>query len=203
MRTVVTGVTETYVTLKGKLIFMTLFLTFVAFTLATSFGLIYRKQRHFQGAVLAWSAALQHSVLGFLRTALSMTIVIGPLLLISSFVFSELIRFEGAPAFFIAVLSIGFAERVVGMITAPLIRTFWHQQGKTMPLSLDVGLYTATLTVLILEFLHSIPGVHVDSFFIALFYGFALFFTRYLSSLIRWSMSQRVQTNEKNAHPRG
>ncbi|WP_162785071.1 hypothetical protein [Bacillus sp. P14.5] len=93
------------------------------------------------------------------------------------------------------MLSIGFAERIIGMIVAPLVRTFWHQRGKLMPLYLDAGLYIFLLSILILEFLLNIPGVELGTSAIAVFYAFALFYIRYLFSLIRFTLRKGVPSS--------
>ncbi len=155
-----------------------------------SFAIDYRRGKTLQQSAIGGIRSIQKNMWIFFRTSLSMMIIIGPLLLISGFVFSDLVTFNTIPAFIIAVLSIGFAERIIGMTVAPLIRTFWHQRGRLMPLYLDAALYVFLLSILVLEFLMNIPGIELQSPFIALF-----FFTRYLFSLIRFTVQKGVASN--------
>ncbi|WP_215143000.1 hypothetical protein [Exiguobacterium qingdaonense] len=160
-----------------------------------SFAIDYKRGKTIQQSALGGLRSIQQNLWIFFRTSLSMMIVIGPLLLISGFMFSELVTFQTVSSFIIAVLSIGFAERIIGMIVAPLVRTFWHQRGRLMPIYLDAGLYVFLLSILVLEFLMNIPGIHLQSSLIAVFYAFALFFTRYLFSLIRFSVQKSIASN--------
>lgn len=174
---------------------MSVWLSLFGIMFVGSFVLDYQRGKTFQQSALGGVRSIQQNVFIFLRTSLSMMIFIGPLLLISRFTFSELVTFNTVAAFIVAILSIGFAERIIGVIVAPLIRTFWHQRGRLMPLYLDAGLYIFLLSILILEFLMNIPGIEVQSPFIALFYAFTLFFTRYLFSLIRFTIRKGVPSN--------
>lgn len=174
---------------------MTVLLSLFGLMFVGSFVLDYQRGKTFRQSLFGGVDTMKRNLLIFLRTSLSMMIFIGPLLLISMFAFSDLVSFETVAAFMIAVLSIGFAERIVGMIVAPLVRTFWHQRGKLMPLYLDAALYIFLLSILILEFLMNIPGVKLNSPVIALFYAFALFYIRYLFSLIRFTLRKGVPSN--------
>lgn len=174
---------------------MTVLLSLFGLMFVGSFFLDYQRGNTFQQSLFGVVKTTKRNLFIFLRTSLSMMIFIGPLLLISMFAFSKLASFETVAAFTISVLSIGFAERIIGMIVAPLVRTFWHQRGKLMPLYLDAGLYISLLSILILEFLMNIPGVELGSPAIAVFYAFALFYIRYLFSLIRFTLSKGVPSN--------
>lgn len=174
---------------------MSVWLSLFGIMFLGSFALEYQRGKTLQQSALGGVRSIKQNVFIFLRTSISMMIFIGPLLLISGFAFPELVTFHTVPAFIIAVLSIGFAERIIGMIVAPLIRTFWHQRGRLMPLYLDAGLYVALFSVLILEFLTNIPGIELQSPMIAIFYAFALFYTRYLFSLIRFTVRKGVPSN--------
>ncbi|MCC5891663.1 hypothetical protein [Exiguobacterium sp.] len=160
-----------------------------------SFVLDYQRGKTFRQSLFGGVDTLKRNLFIFLRTSISMTIFIGPLLLLSMLAFPRLVGFETVAAFMIAVLSIGFAERIIGMIVAPLVRTFWHQRGKLMPLYLDAGLYIFLLSILVLEFLLNIPGVDIGSPVIAVFYAFALFYIRYLFSLLRFTLSKGVPSS--------
>ncbi|KGI86597.1 MULTISPECIES: hypothetical protein [Exiguobacterium] len=174
---------------------MTVLLSLFGLMFVGSFILDYQRGKTFRQSLFGGVDTMKRNLFIFLRTSLSMMIFIGPLLLISMFVFSELVSFETVAAFMIAVLSIGFAERIIGMIVAPLVRTFWHQRGKLMPLYLDAGLYIFLLSILILEFLMNIPGVELGASAIAVFYAFALFYTRYLFSLLRFTLRKGVPSS--------
>lgn len=174
---------------------MSVWLSLFGIMFIGSFVLDYQRGKTLHQSALGGVRSIQQNVLIFLRTSISMMIFIGPLLLISGFFFKDLVAFHTVPAFIIAVLSIGFAERIIGMIVAPLIRTFWHQRGRLMPLYLDAALYVFLLSILILEFLMNIPGIGLQSPFIAMFYAFTLFFTRYLFSLIRFTIRKGVPSN--------
>ncbi len=160
-----------------------------------SFVLDYQRGKTFRQSLFGGVDTLKRNLFIFLRTSISMTIFIGPLLLLSMLAFPRLIGFETVAAFMIAVLSIGFAERIIGMIVAPLVRTFWHQRGKLMPLYLDATLYIFLLSILVLEFLMNIPGVNIASPVMAVFYAFALFYIRYLFSLLRFTLSKGVPSS--------
>ncbi|MFK3987719.1 MULTISPECIES: hypothetical protein [Exiguobacterium] len=174
---------------------MTVLLSLFGLMFVGSFILDYQRGKTFRQSLFGGVDTMKRNLFIFLRTSLSMMIFIGPLLLISMFAFSELVSFETVAAFMIAVLSIGFAERIIGMIVAPLVRTFWHQRGKLMPLYLDAGLYIFLLSILILEFLMNIPGVELGASAIAVFYAFALFYTRYLFSLLRFTLRKGVPSS--------
>lgn len=174
---------------------MTVLLSLFGLMFVGSFILDYQRGKTFRQSLFGGVDTMKRNLFIFLRTSLSMMIFIGPLLLISMFAFSELVSFETVAAFMIAVLSIGFAERIIGMIVAPLVRTFWHQRGKLMPLYLDAGLYIFLLSILILEFLMNIPGVELGAFAIAVFYAFALFYTRYLFSLLRFTLRKGIPSS--------
>ncbi|EPE61254.1 putative membrane protein [Exiguobacterium sp. S17] len=174
---------------------MTILLSLFGLMFVGSFVLDYQRGKTFRQSLFGGVDTIKRNLLIFLRTSLSMMIFIGPLLLMSMFAFSKLVTFETVAAFMIAVLSIGFAERIIGMIVAPLVRTFWHQRGKLMPLYLDAGLYVFLLSILILEFLMNIPGVELNAPAVAVFYAFALFYIRYLFSLIRFTLSKGVPSN--------
>ncbi|STO06978.1 hypothetical protein [Exiguobacterium aurantiacum] len=160
-----------------------------------SFVLDYQRGKTFRQSLFGGVDTLKRNLFIFLRTSISMTIFIGPLLLLSMLAFPRLIGFETVAAFMIAVLSIGFAERIIGMIVAPLVRTFWHQRGKLMPLYLDATLYIFLLSILVLEFLMNIPGVNIASPVMAVFYAFSLFYIRYLFSLLRFTLSKGVPSS--------
>lgn len=174
---------------------MTVLLSLFGLIFVGSFVLDYQRGKTFRQSFFGGANMMKRNLLIFFRTSISMMIFIGPLLFISTILFSKLVTFETIPTFLIAVLSIGFAERIIGMIVAPLIRTFWHQRGKLMPLYLDASLYIFFLSILVLEFLMNIPGVELNSSFVAMFYAFALFYIRYLFSLIRISLSKKVPSN--------
>lgn len=174
---------------------MTVLLSLFGLMFVGSFILDYQRGKTFRQSLFGGVDTMKRNLFIFLRTSLSMMIFIGPLLLISMFAFSQLVSFETVAAFMIAVLSIGFAERIIGMIVAPLVRTFWHQRGKLMPLYLDAGLYIFLLSILILEFLMNIPGVELGASAIAVFYAFALFYTRYLFSLLRFTLRKGVPSS--------
>ncbi|TCI29986.1 hypothetical protein EVJ33_07540 [Exiguobacterium sp. SL-10] len=174
---------------------MTVLLSLFGLMFVGSFILDYQRGKTFRQSLFGGVGTIKRNLFIFLRTSLSMMILIGPLLLISMFAFSELVSFETVAAFMISVLSIGFAERIIGMIVAPLVRTFWHQRGKLMPLYLDAGLYIFLLSILILEFLMNIPGVELGASAIAVFYAFALFYTRYLFSLLRFTLRKGVPSS--------
>ena len=174
---------------------MSVLLSLFGIMFISAFAIDYKRGKTLQQSALGGIRSIQQNLWIFFRTSLSMMIVIGPLLLISGLVFSDLVAFNTVPSFLIAVLSIGFAERIIGMTVAPLIRTFWHQRGRLMPLYLDAALYVFFLSILVLEFLMNIPGIDLQSPFIALFYAFALFFTRYLFSLIRFTVQKGVASN--------
>lgn len=174
---------------------MTVFLSLFGLMFVGSFILDYQRGKTFRQSFFGGINMMKRNLFIFLRTSLSMIIFIGPLLLLSMFAFSKLVTFETVAAFMIAVLSIGFAERIIGMIVAPLVRTFWHQRGKLMPLYLDAGLYVFLLSILVLEFLMNIPGIELGSPIIAIFYAFALFYIRYLFSMIRFTLSKGVPSN--------
>ncbi|MFN3365077.1 MAG: hypothetical protein ACK411_01730 [Exiguobacterium mexicanum] len=174
---------------------MTVLLSLFGLMFVGSFILDYQRGKTFRQSLFGGVDTMKRNLFIFLRTSLSMMIFIGPLLLISMFAFSELVSFESVAAFMIAVLSIGFAERIIGMIVAPLVRTFWHQRGKLMPLYLDAGLYIFLLSILILEFLMNIPGVELGASAIEVFYAFALFYTRYLFSLLRFTLRKGVPSS--------
>lgn len=174
---------------------MTVWLSLFSLMFVGSFILDYQRGKTFRQSLFGGVDTMKRNLFIFLRTSLSMMILIGPLLLISMFAFSKLVSFETVAAFMISVLSIGFAERIIGMIVAPLIRTFWHQRGKLMPLYLDASLYIFLLSILILEFLMNIPGVNIGASVMAVFYAFALFYTRYLFSLLRFTLRKGVTSS--------
>lgn len=174
---------------------MTVLLSVVGLMFMGSFILDYQRGKTFRQSLVGGVDMMKRNIFIFLRTSLSMMIFIGPLLLISIFAFSKLVSFDTASAFFISVLSIGFAERIIGMIVAPLVRTFWHQRGQLMPLFLDASLYIFLLSILILEFLTNIPGVDLGTSVIAVFYAFALFYIRYLFSLLRFTLRKGIASS--------
>lgn len=174
---------------------MTVLLSLFGLMFVGSFVLDYQRGKSFRQSLFGGVDTLKRNLFIFLRTSISMMIFIGPLLLISMFAFPRLVGFDTIASFMIAVLSIGFAERIIGMIVAPLVRTFWHQRGTLMPLYLDAGLYIFLLSILIFEFLMNIPGVDIVSPIIAVFYAFALFYIRYLFSLLRFTLSKGVPSN--------
>ncbi|MFY7868211.1 MAG: hypothetical protein ACOVQN_01830, partial [Exiguobacterium sp.] len=71
-----------------------------------SFAIDYRRGKTLQQSAIGGIRSIQNNMWIFFRTSLSMMIIIGPLLLISGFVFSDLVSFNTIPAFIIAVLSI-------------------------------------------------------------------------------------------------
>ena len=180
---------------KGEAIFMSVWVSLFGLMFIGSFIFDYQRGKTVSQAVAGGFYSIKQNMLIFLRTSLSMMIIIGPLLALSTLIFPKLVTFEHIPAFIISVLSIGFAERIIGMVVAPLVRTFWHQRGRLMPLYLDAGLYVLLLSILVLEFLMNIPGVMLQTSVMAVFYAFALFFTRYLFSLIRFTLRNRVELN--------
>ncbi|WP_214850985.1 hypothetical protein [Exiguobacterium sp. s193] len=164
---------------------MVAFLQFYAFIFACCFAWQVGRPS------LSWSQKITRAFLTsinglfvFFRASVSIFLLVGPLVLVSYYVFPNLLRFEGGLSIVISVLVIGLIDRLVSLIILPLVRSFFLKRKRIMPQLLEACLYTVSMTVLLYINLTAVPGVQM-SLAIPIFFGFTIYFAHYLVALIR------------------
>lgn len=164
---------------------MVAFLQFYAFIFACCFAWQVGRPS------LSWSQKISrafltsiNSLFVFFRASVSIFLLVGPLVLVSYYVFPNLLQFEGGLAIVISVLVIGLIDRLVSLVILPLIRSFFLKRKRIMPQLLEATFYTLSMTVLLYINLTAVPGVKLG-LAIPIFFGFTIYFAHYLMALLR------------------